>query len=348
MDAGEIERLLYAIGAHDCVKLRANGWLEAACPFASWKHAKGVDRHPSFAISVVPGGTSRYRCHACGESGELGLGFLWKYQRLSGKNLKHLASFIERTNSPSLADLTRRLAMATSGPRPPVQVAGIQVPLGLVGGEKPELQTLPDETLDRYTDNFPQDARRYLTGSGYMVVMNEDVKCRNLSPEILVAWEILWDEQQGRIAIPVRDADGNLVAVSGRAWPPNRRPKYLHTKGYKRDFYLYGENKIVVGRPAILVEGQFDVVNLAQYGYVNVLAKLGSYVSRFQVEKLKKWCPSVRVLGDGDDAGRKGAESSVQAISPYIPAVAIDLPDEVDPGDLTEGQAFEVLGPVDS
>jgi hypothetical protein len=347
MDAGEIERLLYALGAHDRVRLRQNGWVEAACPFAPWKHAKGVDRHPSFAISVVPGGTSRYRCHACGANGEIGLAFLWKYQRMSGRNLKHLASFIENTNAPSLGDISRRLAIAASGPKPPVEVAGIQVSLGLVGGEEPELPTMPDEELDQFTDDFPPDVWQYLTGSGYMVVANEDVRCRALAPQTLVEWEILWHAEQRRIAIPIRDVEGNLVAISGRAWPPQRKPKYMHTKGYKRDFYLYGEHRLVPSKPAILVEGQFDVLNLAQFGYVNVFAILGSYISRFQVEKLKKWCPSARVLGDGDDAGRKGAESSAKMISLRVPAVTINLPDGADPGDLVLDQAVEILGPVD-
>jgi len=344
MDAGEIEKLLYAIGMHNKVRLRPNGWVEAACPFAPWKHAKGVDRHPSFAISVVPGGTSRYKCHACGARGEMGLAFLWKLQRMSGRNLQHVAAFIENTNTPSLADLSRRIAMAASGPKPPVEVAGIQVNLGLVGGEQPELTTLPDEELDQFTDDFPDDVREYLTGDGWITVANEDVKCRRLGPQTLIEWEILWHSDQRRIAIPIRDVDGNLVAVSGRAWPPQRKPKYLHTKGWRRDFYLYGEHRVVKGEPAILVEGQFDVLNLAQLGYRNVFAILGSYIARFQVEKLKEWCPSVRILPDGDDAGRKGARVSADLISMRLPAIAMDLPDGLDPGDLLGESAEQVLG----
>ena len=286
MNGSEVERLLTVIGS-DRIRHRSNGWIEAACPFAPWKHAKGVDRHPSFAVSVVPGGTSRYKCHACGSSGDMGASFLWKLQKLSGRNYSHMASFIENTNSPSLGDLSRRLAVASSGVKPPVAVAGIQVPLGLVGGEEPELTILPDEELDKFT-TFPELLHRYLTGDGYITVANEDVRCRRLTDETLVAWELGWHEEKRRISIPIRDVDGNLVAVSGRAWPPQRKPKYLHTKGFRRDFYLYGEHKVVKGEPAILVEGQFDAVMLAQHGFVNVFAILGSYVSRFQVEKLVK------------------------------------------------------------
>lgn len=344
MDVGEIERLLYAIGAHDRVRLRRNGWVEAACPFAPWKHAKGIDRHPSFAISVVPGGTSRYRCHACGAAGEIGLPFMWKYQKMSGKNLAHLASFVENTNAPSLGDISRRLAVAASGTKPPSKVAGVQVSLGLVGGEVPDLPVMSDEELEAFVPEFPEELVQYLTGSGYMVVANEDVRCRGLASSTLVEWEILWSEEQRRIAIPIRDVEGNLVAISGRAWPPNRKPKYLHTKGYKRDYYLYGEHRVVKGKPAILVEGQFDAVVLSQHGYVNVFAVLGSYVSAMQVEKLVQWCPSVRVLGDGDDAGRKGAQASADMISRRIPAVALRCPDGIDPGDLSKSDAEALLG----
>lgn len=343
MDISDIEKLLWSIGAHDRVKIRPNGWVEAACPFAPWKHAKGIDRRPSFAISVVPKGTSRYRCLACGSAGEIGTAFLWTLQRLSGRNYRHLASFVENTNAPSLGDLSRRLAIAAGGPKPPVSVAGIQVSLSLVGGDVPELPVLPDEELEQFGE-FPDELIEYMTGTGYMCVGNEDVECRKLTLATIAEWELAWHADQRRISIPIRDVDGNLVAISGRAWPPSRKPKYLHTTGYKRDFYLYGEHRVVKGEPAILVEGQFDAVLLSQYGYKNVFAVLGSYVSQMQIEKLVKWCSSVRVLGDGDEAGRKGAEVSADRISRRIPAVVLDLPDGVDPGSLTEEEARKVLG----
>lgn len=343
MDVAEIEKLLWAIGSYDRVKVRANGWVEAACPFAAWRHAGGADRHPSFAISVVPKGTSRYRCLGCGSAGEIGTSFLWLLQKLSGRSYKHLASFVENTNAPLLGDLTRRLAMASAGPKPPVDVAGIQVPLAMVGGAIPDLPVMPDEVLEKFVA-FPDQLIEYLTGSGYMRVGNEDVECRMLTPATITAWELAWSADAGRISIPIRDVDGNLVAISGRAWPPSWKPKYLHTKGFHRDYYLYGEHHVVKGQPAILVEGQFDVVLLSQYGFVNVLAPLGSYMSEVQIEKLVKWCPSVRVLGDGDKAGRDGAQRSAQRISRRIPAVAMDLPDGRDPGNLTEIEAKDVLG----
>ena len=345
MDASDIEKLLYSIGAHDRVRLRPNGWVEAACPFAPWRHAKGIDRHPSFAISVVPGGTSRYRCHACGSAGEIGASFLWKLGRLSGRNYKHLMSFVENTNAPSLSDLSRRIELASSGTKPPVQVAGIQVPLGAVGGEEPDLPIMPDEELEVFSQDFPPELMQYLTTSGWMQVAGEDVKCRQLTAKTLIEWELLWSEDARRITIPIRDVDGNLIAISGRAWPPQRKPKYLHTKGFRRDYYLYGEHRLVKGKPAILVEGQFDAVLLSQYGFVNVFALLGSYISRFQIRKLTEWCPSIRILPDGDEAGRKGAKVSSDQLSSRVPTTVLNvLPDGVDPGDLSEEKAHEVLG----
>lgn len=346
MNAADIEKLLYSIGAHDRVRLRSNGWIESACPFATWRHVKGVDRHPSFAVRVVPNGTSRYRCHACGASGEIGASFLWKLGRMSGRNYKHLCSFVENTNAPSLADLSKRIALASLGTKPPVQVAGIQVPLTAVGGEEPELSILPDEELEEFTPDFPPELIEYLTSTGWMKVANEDVRCRMFTQKTLVEWELLWHVYARRITLPIRDVDGNLVAISGRAWPPKRKPKYLHTKGFRRDFYLYGEHRLVKGLPAILVEGQFDAVLLSQYGFVNVFALLGSYISRFQIRKLIEWCPSVRILPDGDDAGRKGAKVTCDQLAKRVPTTVLDvLSDGVDPGDLSEEKAHEVLGP---
>ena len=140
-----------------------------------------------------------------------------------------------------------------------------------------------------------------------------------------MAWELGWHAIQKRISIPMRDCDGNLVGISGRAWPLHREPKYLHPKGFRRDLFLYGEHRIVKGKPAKLVEGQFDVENLVNFGYENVLGVLGSYVSKFHIKKLKEWFPSVAIIPDGDKAGRDGARVSAQMIEKRLPVTIFEV-----------------------
>lgn len=329
MDESEITKLLVSLGC-DKIKTRNSGWVEASCPFAPYKHSKMRDAHPSFAISIVPGGTSRYRCFGCGSSGDMNT-FIWSLERSSRRKFKDLGYFVERTNSPSMADLIRRLEFAESGEK--TKVAGI-VPSHLIKHVE-ELKILDEGILDGFSSTFPEDVYNWLTHD------------RGLTEDTLRQWEIGWHEKKSRISIPIRDCEEKLVGISGRAWPKERKPKYLHSEGFHRDYYLFGEYRVQKGKPAILVEGQFDAIKLHQFGYMNVFALLGSYISPMHIEKLAQWCPSVRIVPDGDEAGRKGAEVSAKNIEKKLPVAIVQVPDGPDPGDYDIDLARKLLGAPD-
>ena len=179
MDEYQIHRLLGSIGCSK-IKTRSNGWVEASCPFALWKHAKGTDRSPSFAVSIVPKGTSRYRCHSCGSHGEM-LQFLWRLESLSGRSYRNLHAFVSQSNSPSLADLDRRLALAASGEKPKAKVAGIDVSLSMFDGEEPKLEILPDTVLEMFEDPSGE-VLEYLTTDKIFVHGMKRYKGRNFKP----------------------------------------------------------------------------------------------------------------------------------------------------------------------
>jgi hypothetical protein len=47
------------------IRVKGNGWIEAACPLARWTHTKHHDHTPSFGLSVSPGERSYFLCFAC-------------------------------------------------------------------------------------------------------------------------------------------------------------------------------------------------------------------------------------------------------------------------------------------
>jgi hypothetical protein len=254
-----------------------------------------------------------------------------------------LSAFVENSNTPSMKDLDRRLALAGRGPMPPIKVAGIEVDPRVLHGDKPELEVVSEEVLDRFTEP-PEEVIKYLTTDEEFEVDGELVKGRDFSADNLVRWEIGWHDAQQRISIPMRDCEGSLVGISGRAWPPSRKPKYLHPTGFRRDLYLFGEHRLVKGFPAILVEGQFDVMKLDSFGFVNVFGLMGSYIAELHVQKLVRWCSNVVIVPDGDKAGRSGAEVSRSLLAKRIPTTVVNIPDGLDPGGMTAEQADVVLG----
>src|SRR5574337_477113 len=86
---------------------------------------------------------------------------------------------------------------------------------------------------------------------------------------------------------------------------------------------------------AIVVEGYMDVVALAQSGFANAVATLGTACTPDHVAKLFRFVDSVVFSFDGDDAGRRAAARALEAALPYATDARtirfLFLPPEHDP-----------------
>lgn len=117
----------------------------------------------------------------------------------------------------------------------------------------------------------------------------------------------------GRIAIPIHNAAGKVVAYGGR-WPgdpPADTPKYKLPPGFKKRLELYNLHRVIGQpdeQPFLLVEGFFDCVTLWQLGARRVVALMGSSLSSQQEALiLQHTTPRTRIIVmlDEDDAGRE-------------------------------------------
>lgn len=338
MDVPNILTLLNRLG---CRKISIGSRVvRAACPFEH-RHSGGIDKSPSFAVGISDG-ESLWNCYACHVAGPLErlISLLDKDRRFDYKTLKELNDFIIKHDRMSLAELERRVKEAEFGKTKLKEVAGIKVSVSspalvnrLAANESLDLPTLPEEHLTGYFGEPDKDALDYLHGRG-------------LDDETIRTWELRWHRLQRRIAIPVRDRKGRLVGISGRAVGKDRIPKYLHSKGFRRDYYLFGEDKLEPSGQGYLVEGQFDVIGLWQYGYRNVVAVLGSHLTKFQAEKVVQFFKEVVIITDGDGPGREAAARFAGTLRSRLSSVqVVDVPDGKDPGSLTKDEASELLGP---
>jgi DNA primase len=115
---------------------------------------------------------------------------------------------------------------------------------------------------------------------------------------------------RGRIAIPIHDDHGDLVAYAGRAVDrelAEAHGKYRLPDGFKKSFVLFNLHRAAehADRGLIVVEGFFDCFKVHQAGFSNVVALMGSTLSDPQQELLLGHADRIALMFDGDDAGIK-------------------------------------------
>jgi DNA primase len=157
---------------------------------------------------------------------------------------------------------------------------------------------------------------------------------------------------KGRIAIPIHNERGELVAYAGR-WPgepPEDIENYLLPSHFRKSLVVFNLHR--VGESAkemglILVEGFFSVFRLWQAGCPNAVALMGSYLSGQQRELLVETLGSkgrVILLMDNDEAGKEGEAQCLQELAQYLYVKAVRLPDGTNqPDNLTGSQLRQLL-----
>ena len=100
----------------------------------------------------------------------------------------------------------------------------------------------------------------------------------------------------------------------------------------------------------IAVEGYMDVIALAEAGFGETVAPLGTALTEDQVQLLWRMAPEPILCFDGDSAGKKAAFRAVETVLPHLkPGFSVQfafLPDGLDPDDLIRQQgrgAFEAV-----
>lgn len=342
MKVEDVLTLLHQIG---CSKIRVgnNGWVHSSCPFAPVRHTGGKDNHPSFGVAVSANGRSHYKCHTCSKGGALS-DLVWALESSFKKEFPEIRTFISAHESGQLSndDMLKECEKLTYDKSKTSEVGGMVVSGTMTswdGGEL-KLPVLPESDLDVFRE-VPDELMEYFTGTGKDA---RGRKKRGLSKEAVVEWELGWHAKSRRWSVPIRDMKKRLVGISGRAYDPDTKPKFLHSTGFKRDYYLYGEHKIDKVKRLFIVEGFIDVVWLWMHGYPAV-AVMGSYLSRFQIEKLQRFCQEAVIVPDGDEPGYEAADRELKQLLPKMMCAVADVPEGSDPDDLSKETLLEILGP---
>ena len=163
-----------------------------------------------------------------------------------------------------------------------------------------------------------------------------------------------YDRFRDRIMFPIRSVQGDVIGFGGRVLDRGE-PKYLNspeTPVFSKGRELYGlhEARAALRQRgyALVVEGYMDVVALAQAGFGNAVATLGTACTAEHVQKLFRFTEAVVFSFDGDKAGRRAAgralEASLQHASDTRNIKFLFLPTEHDPDSFVRehgAEAFE-------
>jgi DNA primase len=162
-----------------------------------------------------------------------------------------------------------------------------------------------------------------------------------------------YDRFRDRIMFPIRSVKGDVIGFGGRVLDGGE-PKYLNspeTPLFVKGLELYGlhEARVAIRERgyALVVEGYMDVVALAQSGFGNAVATLGTACTPDHVKKLLRFTDHVVFSFDGDAAGRRAASRALEAALPQVNDLRtfrfLFLPPEHDPDSYVRAHGAEAF-----
>jgi DNA primase len=293
------------------------------CPFHN-------EKSPSFTVSPTK---QFYHCFGCGAHGT-SIGFLMEY---SGMNFVEVVKDLALSNGMVVPEDDRLLpaqraevnakSLALSDVMTKAcdyyrqQLRGAESAVaylkkrGLTGeiAARFGLGYSPDG-WDSLRSVFPDYASPALVEAG-LVIDKSDEDASNRKR---------YDRFRERIMFPIRNTKGQVIGFGGRILDQGE-PKYLNspeTPLFQKGYELYG---LFEARQAIrdagyvlVTEGYMDVVALAQMGFPQVVATLGTACTPTHVQKLLRQTDHVIFSFDGDKAGRRAARRALDACLPHV------------------------------
>jgi len=161
---------------------------------------------------------------------------------------------------------------------------------------------------------------------------------------------------RGRLIFPIHDPRGRTLGFGGRILPSIEKKnaeaglkvaKYLNspeTPIFLKRRILYGADlartRAREANWVAVVEGYTDVIAAHQVGLSNVVGTLGTALGDDHVTSLRRLSDRAVLVFDGDEAGQKAADRSLELfLSHEVDVRVLVLPEELDPCDflLTNG-----------
>ena len=160
-----------------------------------------------------------------------------------------------------------------------------------------------------------------------------------------------YDSLGGRLIIPIINQFNQVVAFGGRLLEKADFAKYKNTREtfvFSKSNNLYNLNNLKKLKNengldgVIIVEGYMDTISLVQAGFKNVVASMGTSLTKDQARILKRYTDKVYICYDGDFAGQKAAIRGLEILSEEgLEVKVVALPEGLDPDDVVKTYGAE-------
>jgi DNA primase len=313
------------VGEH--VKLKKAGAnYQGLCPFHS-------EKSPSFSVSPTK---QFYHCFGCGAHGSA-ISFAMEYSGLGYvdaiEDLARSAGLTVPREERTAQDVVRQqqamalsevMSAASDWYRTQLKVAPRAV-------EYLKGRGLTGEIAKRYSLGYAPDGWQGLEAV-FGTYANDEVAKTLLEGGLLIQSEQTegnqtarrYDRFRDRIMFPIRNPKGQVIGFGGRILDQGE-PKYLNspeTPLFSKGNTLYGlfeARQAIRAQEYVLVcEGYMDVVALAQLGFPNAVATLGTACTANHVRMLLRQTDRVIFSFDGDSAGQRAAQRALEACLPLM------------------------------
>ncbi|HVH76565.1 MAG TPA: CHC2 zinc finger domain-containing protein [Stellaceae bacterium] len=173
---------------------------------------------------------------------------------------------------------------------------------------------------------------------------------RGLAPDIIERFGLGFCDcgvMSGRIAIPIHDEAGRLIAYAGRwaaAEVPRGRPRYLLPRGFHKQRVLFNLHRVAGARELLIVESYWSVFRLSTLG-VPAVALMGRDLSAAQLALLVAGgADRVKIMLDGDAPGRSATVTMVPHLARHAFVKSLELPDAMKPHSAAEEVLRRLIG----
>lgn len=340
--------IVEVVGRHVTLK-KAGANYQGLCPFHN-------EKSPSFSVSPTK---QFYHCFGCGAHGSA-ISFLMEHSGLTYvdaiEDLARSAGLVVPREERRPQDIEKqKQALALSevmGPAADWYKQQLKAAPRAI--EYLKNRGLSGEIAKRFNLGYAPEAWQGL--EAVFGSYGEDTLAHVLVEAglIIQAEAKRYDRFRDRIMFPIRNTKGQVIAFGGRILDKGE-PKYLNspeTPLFSKGNTLYGlfeARQAIRDKGYVIVcEGYMDVVALAQLGFANGVATLGTACTSNHVRSLMRQADRIVFSFDGDLAGQRAAKRALEAC---LPMMADDkevkflfLPEEHDPDSFVRergAQAFE-------
>ena len=313
------------VGQH--VKLKKAGAnYQGLCPFHQ-------EKSPSFSVSATK---QFYHCFGCGAHGSA-IGFLMEYSGLGYvetiEELARSAGLTVPREERTANDVARQqqalalsevMGLAADWYKTQLKAAPRAIEYlksrGLTGevAKRYSLGYAPDgwQGLEAVFGSYADDATAKPLLEGGLLIQSETSESNQTARR--------YDRFRDRVMFPIRNHKGQVIGFGGRILDQGE-PKYLNspeTPLFSKGNTLYGlfeARQAIRAQEYVLVcEGYMDVVALAQLGFPNAVATLGTACTANHVRMLLRQTDRIVFSFDGDAAGQRAAQRALEACLPLM------------------------------